>query len=132
MGDVIDITERLARKKQGTLPNKLAVRGLKNLYVTANCEDYLHDYFGDKEDAREFMLNCMMRFIRNDFGTLGQEDIEGNWHSMENGGTVTGCYPFDERQFLGEEAIEDTSELQMWVVLDSDGQTLTMLVEEDC
>ena len=125
MGDVIDITDRLGRGNEKPAaverPDGLAVRELKEVCVTRNCEMQLRDFFDDKDDARDFVFDCMTRFIRNDFGTLCQEEVEQNWRSIRDGGTVTGVYPFEDGE----------TDLKAWLMLDPDGQTLTILMPED-
>lgn len=130
MGDVIDITDRLAREKEdprgddieGT--DGLIVERLRQVCLTRNCEMQLFDYFDNNDDdVRDFVFERVTRFISNDFGTLCPEDVEQNWRNLRDGGVVSGVYPLDEEQ--------DESELRAWLMLDTDGQTLTMLMPED-
>ena len=47
--------------------------------------------------------------------------MEQNWRSIRDGGTVTGVYPFEDEE----------TDLKAWLMLDPDGQTLTILMPED-
>jgi|1186.fasta_scaffold225539_2 hypothetical protein len=76
--------------------------------------------------GRGYMIHCLARHMRGDWGCVCEEDRETNNEAMQSGLRILSAYPIDP-----EKPCKGFGENTLWIITEADRSVTTFLLPEE-